>query len=251
MVRTFLKVDKKVLDRYKKLKVVAKLWVWIDNIDEKECEKRWIKIINTPWANAHSVSELIIWWILYLKRKLFIEFSWVENRHFYKGTTIKWKTFWIVWFWDIWRSLYEKLKWFWVESFFIFDPFLKKEDIDISDNVTLVKDKKELLKKSDIISISVPLLNSTKNLIWQKEIKLLKKDVMLINTSRWWIINENKWLEFLHENPESSYIADVWEEEPDDPKMDFLDMENVLITPHIWSMTVEAEEKMHKFNFEK
>lgn len=249
IITTFFKLEKKVLDKYKNLKFVAVSGVWTDNIDEKECSKRGIKIVNTPWANSQSVAELIISWILYLKRHLFIEFSWVENREFYMWSNLNWNSFWLIGFWNIWKSLFKILKGFWINEFYVFDPFISKEDMEKFWEITFVKDKKELLKKSDIISINVPLLDSTKNLIWQKEIKLLKKNVMLINTSRGWIINENKWLEFLFENPEASYVADVWEEEPNDPKMDFLEMENVLITPHIWAMTKEAEINMHKFDF--
>jgi len=250
IIRTVI-VDKKILDRYTNLKYVAKMWVWIDNVDSKECDKRNIKIINTPGANSDSVAELIIWWILYLKRKLFIEYSGVENRHHYMWSCISGSTVWIIWFWNIWKKIYERLLWFWVEKFLIFDPFVKKEEVSEYENIELVKDKKDIFKKSDIISFHIPLLDSTRNFMWQKEIKLLKKDVMVVNTSRWWIINENKLLEFLYDNPNSSYYADVWEEEPNDPKMDFLDLENVLITPHIWAMTNKAEINMHKFNFDK
>jgi phosphoglycerate dehydrogenase-like enzyme len=95
----------------------------------------------------------------------------------------------------------------------------------------------------------LPLLDSTKNFLWQKEMKILKKDVIIINTSRWWIINENKLIDFLIKYPNTYYFADVWEEEPADPKIELLELENVLITPHIWAMTFEAEEKMHYFEF--
>ena len=251
IVRTFIKVTKKTLDTYKNLKIIAKVWVWTDNIDVIECEKRWIKIVTNPWINSDSVAELIVGWILYIKRKLYIEFSWVENRNFYMWSLIKWKTFWIIWFWNIWKCLYKKLIWFWIKEFLILDRHLTQEEANSYDFVTLVKDKKDFFKKADFISIHIPLVDSTRNFIWQKEIKLLKKDVMLINSSRGWIINENKWLEFLHENPEASYLADVWEEEPNDPKMDFLEMENVLITPHIWAMTKETDILMHKFDFDK
>jgi len=54
-------------------------------------------------------------------------------------------------------------------------------------------------------------------------------------------------VEFLQENPESNLFMDVWEEEPNDPKIELLELENCLITPHIGAMTKEAEEKMHYF----
>ena len=123
----------------------------------------------------------------------------------------------------------------------------KKLDLEFNGTVMEV-DKKELFKEADIISFHLPLLDSTKNFLWQKEIKVLKKDVTIINTSRWGIINENKLIDFLIKYPNSFFYADVWEEEPNDPKMELLELENVLITPHIWAMTFEAEEKMHYFD---
>ena len=69
----------------------------------------------------------------------------------------------------------------------------------------------------------------------------------MVNTSRGWIINEKVLAHFLKNNLNSRFFADVWEEEPNDPKMELLDLENVLITPHIWAMTKQAEEKMHFF----
>ena len=72
-------------------------------------------------------------------------------------------------------------------------------------------------------------------------------NVIIVNTSRWWIINENVLIHFLKDNPNSRFFADVWEEEPNDPKLELLDLDNVLITPHIGAMTKESEEKMHFF----
>jgi D-3-phosphoglycerate dehydrogenase len=249
IIRSWLKVDRKLLWEYINLKFVCRVWVWLDNIDLEECEKRDIKVLNTPWANADSVADLVVAGILNLSRKLNFWFEWLENRFEYMWKEISWKTVSIIWFGNIWKKVYSRLKWFWVKNFLIYDPFINKEDIEVFELCKKVEDKKELFKDSDIISFHLPLLDSTRNFLWQKEIKLLKKDVTIVNTSRWWIINENKLIEFLIKNPESSLYLDVWEEEPNDPKLELLDLENVLVTPHIWAMTVEAEKKMHYFEF--
>lgn len=247
IIRSWLKVDRKLLWEYINLKFVCRVWVWLDNIDLEECSKRDIKVLNTPWANADSVADLVVAGILNLSRKLNFWFEWLENRFEYMWKEISWKTVSIIWFGNIWKKVYSRLKWFWVKNFLIYDPFINAEDIEKFELCKKVEDKKELFKDSDIISFHLPLLDSTRNFLWQKEIKLLKKDVTIVNTSRWWIINENKLIEFLIKNPESSLYLDVWEEEPNDPKLELLDLENVLVTPHIWAMTKEAEEKMHYF----
>ncbi len=247
IIRTAVKIDRKLLWEYKNLKYACRVWVWLDNIDLDECEKRKIKVLNTPWANADSVADLVIVWILNLSRKLNYWYEWIENRFAYMWNEISWKTVSIVWFWNIWKKVYSRLKWFWVKQFLIYDPFLSVEDIEKFELCKKIEDKKELFKNSDIISFHLPLLDSTKNFLWQKEIKVLKPDVTIVNTSRWGIINENKLIDFLIKYPNTYYFADVWEEEPSDPKAELLELENVLITPHIWAMTFEAEEKMHYF----
>jgi len=248
IIRSWIKVDRKLLLEYSNLKFVCRIWVWLDNIDLEECRKRNIKVLNTPWANSDSVADLVISGILNLSRKLNFWFEWLENRFEYMWKEISWKTISIIWFGNIWKKVYSRLKWFWVKNFLIYDPFISKEEIEVFELCVKVENKKELFKDSDIISFHLPLLDSTRNFLWQKEIKLLKKNITIVNTSRWWIINENKLIDFLIKNPESSLYLDVWEEEPNDPKMELLDLENVLVTPHIWAMTKESEEKMHNFD---
>jgi D-3-phosphoglycerate dehydrogenase len=247
IIRSNIIINRKILVEYSSLKYICRVWVWMDNIDLDECNRRNIKVLNTPWANADSVADLVIWWILNITRKLNYWYEWIENRFAYMWPWITWKTVSIFWFWNIWKKVYSRLKWFWIKKFLIYDPFLTKDEIEGYDLCLKLEDKKELFKEADIISFHLPLLDSTKNFLWQKEMKVLKKDVIIVNTSRWWIINENKLIDFLIKYPNAYYFADVWEEEPADPKIELLELENVLITPHIWAMTFEAEEKMHYF----
>lgn len=236
------------LDKYPNLKFVARVWIWLDKVDLEECKKRDIKVLNTPWANADSVADLVLAWVLNLARNLNKPFDWVENRFEYMWSEFANKSVWIIWFWNIWKKIYSRFKTFWVKKFYIFDPFLKKEDVEKNEFCEFVETKEEIFKNSDIISFHIPLLESTKNFLWKKEIKLLKKDVILVNTSRGWIINEKVLVHFLKENPNSRFFADVWEEEPNDPKLELLELQDqVLITPHIGAMTKESEEKMHFF----
>ena len=130
IIRSWIKVDRKLLEEYSNLKFVCRVWVWLDNIDLKECKKREIKVINTPSANADSVADLVIWGILNLSRNLSIWYQWIENRFEYMWREITWKTVSIVWFGNIWKKVYSRLKWFWVKEFFIYDPFINSEEIE-------------------------------------------------------------------------------------------------------------------------
>jgi len=247
IIRSKIKVDLELLDKYPNLKFIARVWVGLDKVDLKECEKRWIKVLNTPWANANAVADLVLAWVLNLARNLNKGFEGIENRYEYMWFELVNKSVWIIGFWNIWRKIYDRFKAFWVKKFYIFDPFLKKEDVEENKYCEFVEDKNDIFKNSDIISFHIPLLDSTKDFLWKKEIKLLKEDVVIVNTSRWWIINEKVLVHFLRDNPDSRFFADVWEEEPNDPKLELLDLDNVLITPHIGAMTKQAEEQMHFF----
>lgn len=254
IIRSNIIVDSKLLDNYSNLKFLARVWVWLDKVDLEECEKRNIKVLNTPWANANSVADLVLAWVLNLARKLNLWMHlesendrFIDDRFEYMGFELINKSVWIVWFWNIWKKIYERFKAFGVKKFYIFDPFLNKQNVEENKYCEFVENKNEIFKKSDIISFHIPLLDSTKNFLWKKEIKLLKKDVLLVNTSRWWIINEKVLVHFLRDNPKSNFFADVWEEEPNDPKIELFELPNVLITPHIWAMTKQTEEQMHFF----
>jgi len=247
IIRSWIKVDLELLDKYKTLKFIARIWVGLEKIDLDECKKREINVLNTPWANADSVADLVLAWILNLSRNLNKDFEGIENRFEYMWSELGNKSVWIVGFGNIWRKIYSRLMAFWVKKFYIFDPFLKKDDVEENKFCEFVEKKESIFLNSDIISFHIPLLESTKDFLWKSEIKLLKSDVILVNTSRWGIINEKVLIHFLKENTNSRFFADVWEEEPNDPKLELLVLENVLITPHIWAMTKDAEEKMHFF----
>jgi len=243
-------------------KFIARVWVGLDKVDLEETKKRNIKVLNTPWANANSVADLVLAGILSMTRNLQKGFLWLEKRFDYMWEELFNKSVWIVGFWNIWKKVYNRFKAFWVEKFYIFDPFLKKEDVEKNDFCEFVEDKKYIFQKSDIISFHIPLLPQTKNFLWKQDFPLLKKEVFLVNTSRWWIIDEIELIKFLKNNKNAKFFADVWEEENNTPllssplkgernnmwpKKELLELENVLITPHIWAMTKEAEEKMHYF----
>ena len=249
IIRSKVKIDKELLGKFKNLKFVARVWVGLDKVDLEECKKRNIKVLNTPWVNADSVGDLVLAAVLTLSRKLNKSFLGLENRFDYMWNEIWTKTVWIIGFWNIWRKVYERFKGFWVKKFYIFDPFLKKDDVEKNNFCEFVGKKEDIFSNSDIISFHIPLLPQTKNFLWKKEFNLLKKEVFIVNTSRWWIIDEIELIKFLKENSNSNFFADVWEEENKllNPKKELLELENSLITPHIWAMTKEAEEKMHYF----
>jgi len=247
IIRSKIKVDKGLLDLYPNLKYVFRIWVWIEKIDIELLKQRNIILQNTPWANSQSVAELCLWAILSLIRNTNRKFNSLDDRHDFIWSELSNKTIWIIWFWNIWKILYKLINAFWDNNFIIYDPFLNPDDFKET-NISFTSDKKELFRKSDIISFHIPLLPQTKDFLWWEDFEILKNDVKIINSSRWWIINELDLINFLKNNPNSWAFLDTWEEEPANPKQELLELKNCIITAHIWAMTKEANEKMHVFS---
>jgi glyoxylate reductase len=102
----------------------------------------------------------------------------------------------------------------------------------------------ELLKESDIVSIHVPLLPSTRHFVGKKELKLMKPTAVIINTSRGLTIDQGALIEALEEGWIAGAGLDVFEEEPLPSESRLAKMSNVVLTPHIGSATVETRRKM-------
>lgn len=247
IVRSKIIVDIDLINKYKNLKYIARVWVWLDNIDLDLCKSKNIIVINTPDANSDSVADFTLIWILTLTRKLYIKEKTLDNRFSFMWNDLKNQTIWIVWFWNIWKKVYERLLWFWVKDFIIYDPYISENDIKKFNYCKKEEDKLVVFNKSDIISFHLPLLDSTKYFLDIEWFSVLKNNVKIINTSRWGIIKESELIKFLQKNNESSYFGDVWEWEPWEINSDLLNLDNTVLTPHIWAMTNEAEEKMHFF----
>ncbi|MFN3757554.1 MAG: NAD(P)-dependent oxidoreductase, partial [Flavobacterium sp.] len=128
---------------------------------------------------------------------------------------------------------------------FAYDPYVKDRKIYENLNVKYCETMDEILKNCDFISIHVPLTDETKNLINEKEINLMKKNAILINTSRGGVVNENALIEALKNKRIFGACLDVFENEPNINE-EFLNLDNVILTPHIASQTEEAQKRAGK-----
>lgn len=240
-------IDSSVLDKFPNLQYVCRKWVWLDMIDLDECKNRWIKVLNTPIANFSSVSDITVWWIISLLRKTYKNFETLEDRSKFLWKELSEVKVWILWFGNIWRSVYSKLKWFQVKEFEIYDPFCDKENIEQNVNCKKIDDTKSIYKDCDVIIFTLPLFPETKHILWWDDFELLKNDAIVVNVSRWWIVDENWLVKFLKNNSDAWAFVDVWENEPNPPRADLKELENCIITPHIGAMTKKAYKNMHYF----
>ncbi len=240
-------IDKNLLNNFPNLKYICRKWVWLDMIDLDECKKRWIKVLNTPLANFSSVSDIVVMWVIRLLRKTYKSFNTIRDRLNFMWRELSEVSVWILWFWNIWKSVYKKLSWVWVNKFWIYDPFVKKEDICKNQWCSKIEDTEFIYKNYDVIVFTLPLFPETRHILSWNDYKLLKKDAIIVNVSRWWIVDEDWLLKFLEENHDAWAYLDVWEWEPNPPKSSLKKLENCIITPHIGAMTKKAYINMHYF----
>jgi D-3-phosphoglycerate dehydrogenase len=251
LVKTYTKVDKRALKQAKKLKTVIKCGVGLDNIDVDECKALGVEVISSPGSNANTVAEHIIGLIFSVLRKIPEADKSVRrgewDRQRFMSYELERKTIGVIGFGSIGRYVAKKLRGFDV-GILVYDPYLSKDDVKLFDYVKDASIKKtdnikEVLKKSHVISIHVPLSEETEDLIGSKELSLMKKDSILINASRGGIVNEKALVKALKEGKIWGAGLDVFTGEP--PKnSELFTLPNVVLTPHIGAMTEEAQERM-------
>lgn len=245
IVRSATKITKEIIEKAKKLKIIARAGVGLDNIDVIAAKEKGIKIVNAPDSLTISVSEMVFGVLLSLIRKIskadksMKEGKWEKKK--FEGLEIYRKNFGIIGFGRIGKRVASIANAF-NANIFVYDTLITDEKIYTDLNAKQCICLDEILEKCDIISIHVPLTNETKNLINEGNIKMMKKNAIIINTSRGGIINENALIDALKNGKIRGACLDVFENEPNiNPS--FKDMENVVLTPHLGSATEEAQKR--------
>lgn len=224
----------------KNLKVISRYGTGVDNIDLDAAAKANIVVTNTPGANAEAVADMTFALMLSCARKIVPADittkagGWQRLR----GKAMYEKTLGIIGLGTIGKKVAERAKGFKMKIL-AYDPFVSK----ISDDTIKIVDLNELFKLSDFISLHVPLTENTRELINKNTIKQMKKGAIIINTARGELINEDDLYDALVKEHLFGAGLDVFIEEP--PRQSkLLELENVVLTPHIGGYTEEALEKM-------
>lgn len=227
------------------VKIVAKMGAGINNIDIPAATNHGVLICDTPGVNQQSVADHTFALILSVAR--FIVHSDQSLRlKKWEHTNILchevWnKTIGLIGLGSIGQNVALRAKGFQMKVI-AFDPywpteFAKKNNIE---QVSI----EQLLKKSDIVSLHIPLTPETLGIIDKKALNIMKSNALLINTSRGGIINESDLFDALKNKVIAGAGLDVFEEEPpvDSP---LLDLNNIIITPHIAAFTYDAIREMN------
>ena len=257
LVRSATKIRKDLIDKCPSIKLIGRGGVGMDNIDVDYAKSSGIYVINTPNASSISVAELVFAHIYSTVRYLYdsnLNMKINVNNNFKKlkkkysdGSEIRGKTIGIIGIGRIGKEV-AKIAIGNGLKVIAYDPFVKSVEVSLdfydgsSHNFNLNTSKlNDLLENSDIITIHVP--NQKNSLITIQEIKKMKKNVILINTSRGDAINEKDLIYSLKNNLINKAGIDVFKNEPN-PDNDILSSDNISLTPHIGAATVEAQNKI-------
>jgi len=243
------KVDAKTMDAVgKNLKIIANYAVGFDNIDVKAANERGIVVTNTPEVMTQAVAEHAMGLILACARRIVEGDSYVRagkykgwEPNLLLGPEIAGKTLGIVGIGRIGSSL-AQIGYHGFGMKIIYSDINRNEEIERTlqaDHVSL----NTLLERSDFVSLHVPLLDETRHMIGAEQMKAMKKNAILINTSRGAIIDEKALVNALRQKEIFAAGIDVFENESS-PDHELFDLENIVMTPHIASATHEARREM-------
>ena len=240
-------LNSKILSHCKNLKIVSRHGVGYDNVDSNYLFKNKIALAITGTSNAVSVSEHVMTMFLYLTKKINLSNKLVKSGNFNKKSELPDffelynKNILILGFGRIGQELAKRCLGFDMKVF-VYDPFVEN-DIIFNKNCNPIN-KKEGLKVADYLSVHMPLNDKTKNFITYEDFNIVKKNLILVNTARGGIINENALLDAVKHNKIIGAGLDVFETEPPINNHPFFDEENILLTPHNAALTLECRKRM-------
>ena len=242
IVRSKPKVTRKVIENAPNLKVIGRAGVGLDNIDLDAAKERSIEVVNSPGASSRSVAELAMALMFNVTRKIAFadrkmrEGVWAKKQCM--GFELEGKTLGIVGFGRIGYNIAKIAKAMGM-NLLLYDPYPNFERAkEVGGKFVELE---ELLKESDVVTLHVPLLDSTYHLINEERLKLMKPTAILINAARGPIIDTNALVKALREGWIAGAGLDVFEEEPLPAGHELTKLDNVVLTPHIGASTVEAQ----------
>lgn len=233
IVRSATKVKGDLLSNAKKLRVIGRAGIGLDNIDLGKAKEMGIVVVNTPTASANSVAELAIGHMISAARGIvkgtttIRDGKWVKKE--LKGVELTGKILGLIGYGNIAK-------------------IVEKVAVALGMNVLIVRSQvydrfialEEMLPQADFISIHVPLTTKTKHLISTQEFNIMKDGVIIVDCSRGGVVDQEALSQAISTGKVKAAAADVFEEEPPG-KNKLLSLENFSATPHIGAQTNEAQ----------
>jgi D-3-phosphoglycerate dehydrogenase len=243
-IRSATKVTAKLLEKAKKLRVVGRAGIGVDNVDIPAATARGVIVMNTPFGNSITTAEHAITLMLALARQIpqadasTQAGKWEKNR--FMGVEITAKTLGVIGCGNIGSIVADRGHGLRMKVI-AYDPFLSP---DRARDLGVEKvDLPELFKRADFITLHTPLTDKTKNIVDAAGIAMMKKGVRIINCARGGLVDERALRQALDSGQVAGAAFDVFVEEPATANPLF-GHPNVVCTPHLGAATTEAQENV-------
>ena len=246
------KIDEEVMDKAGKLKVIGTMSVGVDHIDVDHATSKGIYVVHTPGVLTETVADHA-WALLLATARRIVEADKSIRNGEWKipwaptmllGYDVYGKTLGIIGIGRIGSAVARRAKGFNMKV--LYYDIVRREDLEKELGIKYAE-LDELLRESDFVTLHVPLTPETKGLIKERELKLMKRTAILVNTSRGAVVDQEALTRALQEGWIAGAGLDVFEKEPisvDDP---LLKLDNVVLTPHIGSASHDTRNKMAEY----
>ncbi|MGE4283162.1 MAG: hydroxyacid dehydrogenase [Clostridia bacterium] len=236
-------LSREVLEAGKKLKVISRYGVGVDNIDIRAAKELGIYVTNAPLGNVVSVAEQTIGFIIACSRNFVkcnkeLRNGDYELRNKFLGSDLEGKVLGVIGLGKIGTKVAKKATLGLDMKVVGFDPYVKREQI--TPEIELASDLGYLLENSDFISMHVPTTEETREMMGKNEFKMMKETAYFINCARGEVVNEDALFEALVQKEIAGAALDVFNPEPPLKDNKLFELDNVLVTPHNAGLTRES-----------
>jgi len=243
IVRNRTKVNASLLDQGRSLRVIGRLGTGLDNIDLEACEQRGVSVKPATGANANAVAEYVIASTLLLTRGVFMSSGDVASglwpRTGLVGREVAGSTMGLIGFGEIARRVARMAASLGMHVI-AHDPYVDESDVAWSEAERVTLD--DVFERSDIVSIHVPLTDTTRNMVGASALAAMMPTAAIINTSRGGIVDEQALVQALHDGTIAGAALDVFTTEPlslESGRM-YAGVPGLILTPHVAGVTQES-----------
>lgn len=253
IIRT-IKMNGADLDAASHLKGIQKWGAGYDNLDLPSISRKNIPVLVCNGVNSEPVAEMAVLHMLAVLRNLIPlnaklkQNLWCKDEYASKSYLLTGKTVGLIGLGNIGKKVARIVQGFEADVQY-YDVFRIPEEDEKKLNIRYVSFE-ELLKTSDVVSVHVPLMDSTRNMIGREQLAMMKKSAIIINTSRGGIIDEAALIDALNGDEIMGAGLDAFTHEPPGMDSPFYSMENVVVTPHSGGNTADNDLNMIKRCFE-
>jgi D-3-phosphoglycerate dehydrogenase len=243
ITRSSTTVTPEFLAHARRLRILGRAGVGVDNIDVEACSRQGVVVANAPYGNVVSAAEHTVGMLLALVRKIpqaHDELKQLRWDRGISGTELFRKTAGIIGLGKVGSRVAARLRAFEMDLL-VYDPYIPESRA--RDLGTRLTDLGTLLAQADIVTLHVPLTDETENMIGARELALTKPGVRLVNCARGGIVQEADLLAALDSGHVAGAAVDVWSEEPpvSDVVKRLVAHPRVVVTPHLGANTQEAQ----------